>query len=143
LALVVVCAVACTSRGSRTGLVRHYLDELLVKQHWQQWDEFMVEHPRYNGVAAGRDAFQAVSKFLNTTFSELSVTLEDQLVDRAWVVTRVAVHCMQTGPFLNVPPRNRPVRFRAILMDRIEGGQVVEMWHEFDYWDALLQVAQP
>ena len=142
LVLVVLCAAACTSRDSRTGLVRRYIDELLVQQHWQLWGEFMSENPRYNGVAAGHDAFRAVAHFLNTTFSELSVTIEDQLVDRAWVVTRVTVRGIQTGPFLNVPPRNRPVRFRAILMDRMEGGRVVEMWHEFAYWDALLQVAQ-
>ena len=140
---ILASVVACASRDSRAAVVRRYLDVLLVGQRWQEWDDLMVSSPTYNGVAGGRAAFEGVAHFLNTTFSELSVTIEDQRVDGAWVVTRLTVRGVQTGPFLNVAPRNRPVRFQAILMDRLQGGRVVEMWHQFDYWDALLQVARP
>lgn len=140
---VVAGLAACASRDGRTGVVRRYLDELLVAQRWQEWDELMAANPTYNGVPGGRAAFEGVAHFLNTTFSDLSVTVEDQRVDGAWVVTRVTVRGVQSGPFLNVAPRHRPVRFSAILMDRLEGGRVVEMWHQFDYFDALLQVARP
>jgi predicted ester cyclase len=140
---VVAFLAACASRDSSTEIVRRYLDELLVAQRWQKWDELMAASPTYNGVAAGRAAFEGVAGFLNATFSDLSLTVEDQRVDGAWVVTRLTVRGTQTGPFLNVPARHRPVRFNAILMDRLEGGRVVEMWHQFDYYDALLQVARP
>lgn len=143
LACVVVCASACATRDSRVHVVRNYIDELLIHQRWQQWDELMGGSLSYNGVPFGRDAFQAVARFLHATFSDVSVTVEQQLVDGPWVVTRVTVRGHQTGPFLNVPPRNQLVRFRATLMDRVEGGRVVEMWHEYAYWDALLQVARP
>lgn len=146
-AVLLICLVlsicACETRESRKEVVRRYIDELLVAQRWQKWDELMAKSPSYNGIGLGREAFQATAHFLNTTFSEVTVTIEDQRVDGAWVVTRISVRGMQTGFFLNVAPRNRPVRFRAILMDRLQGGRVVEMWHEFDYWDALLQVARP
>jgi predicted ester cyclase len=143
LACVVICASACATRDSRTRVVRNYIDELLVHQRWQEWDAMMGEHLSYNGVPFGRDAFQAVARFLHSTFGDVSVTVEQQLVDGPWVVTRVTVRGHQTGNFLNVPPHNQLIRFRATLMDRLDGGRVVEMWHEYAYWDALLQVAQP
>jgi predicted ester cyclase len=143
LACLLIYCGGCETAETRKYVVRGYLDELLVAQRWQKWDEFMGKSPSYNGTGLGRDAFQAVAHFLNTTFSEVSVTIEDQRVDGSWVITRLSVRGMQTGEFLNVKPRNRPVRFRAILMDRLESGHVVEMWHQFDYYDALLQVARP
>jgi predicted ester cyclase len=135
--------VACETASSRKEVVRGYLDDLLVAERWERWDQFMGKSLSYNGVGLGRDAFTAVAHFLHTTFSDVRVTVEDQRVDGAWVTTRIRVRGVQTGNFLNVPPRNRPVEFRAILMDRVEGGRVVEMWHQMDYWDALMQVARP
>jgi predicted ester cyclase len=143
LVSLALCIGACDTRASRKEVVRGYLDELLVAQRWQKWNEFMGERPSYNGAGLGREAFQGVAHFLNTTFSEVTVTVDDQRVDGAWVVTRITLRGMQTGNFLNVRPRNRSVRFHAILLDRVESGHVVEMWHQFDYWDALLQVARP
>lgn len=143
LACLLIALSGCDTAATRKRVVRTYLDELLVAQRWQKWDEFMGKSPSYNGTSLGRDAFKGVAHFLNTTFSEVSVTIEDQRVDGSWVITRLSVSGVQTGRFLNVTPRNRRVRFRAILMDRLESGHVVEMWHQFDYWDALLQVARP
>ena len=143
LTCLAMSVVACETAETRKQVVRSYLDELLVAQRWQKWDEYMAKSPSYNGAGLGREAFTGVAHFLNTTFSELSITIEDQRVDGSWVITRVSVRGVQTGNFLNVTPRNRAVRFRAILMDRFESGHVAEMWHQFDYWDALLQVARP
>jgi predicted ester cyclase len=140
---LIVALAACETSASRKEVVRGYLDELLVGERWDRWDEYMARSPSYNGVGLGRDAFQGVAHFLHTTFSEVAVTVDDQRVDGAWVTTRVSVRGVQTGNFLNVPPRNRPVLFHAILMDRVEHGHVVEMWHQLDYWDALMQVARP
>ena len=39
LACVVICASACATRDSRTRVVRNYIDELLVRQRWQEWDD--------------------------------------------------------------------------------------------------------
>ena len=143
LTCLLVTVGACESRESRKEIVRDYLNELLVAERWQKWDDFMGKSPSYNGTGLGRQAFKGVATFLNTTFSEVTVTVDDQRVDGDWVITRVTLRGVQTGKFLNVAPHNRLVKFRAILMDRLDGGRVVEMWHQLDYWDALLQVARP
>ncbi|MGH8265194.1 MAG: ester cyclase [Steroidobacteraceae bacterium] len=144
LVALLVCAVsACETSASRKQLVRGYIDDLLVAQRWERWDRYMAQQPGYNGSALGRETFRAVAKFLHTTFSDVKIDVDDQKTDGAWVTTRVTITGVQTGNFLNVPPRNRAVHFRAILLDRIEDGHVAEMWHQLDYWDALLQVARP
>lgn len=144
LVAVLLCtATACETSSSRKQLVRGYVEDLLVGERWEQWDTYMDKAPSYNGSTLGRETFMAVAKFLHTTFSDVKIEVDDQKTDGAWVTTRVTITGVQTGNFLNVPPRNRPVRFRAILMDRVEHGRVAEMWHQLDYWDALLQVARP
>jgi len=144
LLAVLLCTVtACETSTTRKQLVRGYIDDLLVAERWERWDRYMAERPSYNGSTLGRETFKAVASFLHTTFSDVKISVDEQKSDGAWVTTRVTVTGVQTGNFLNVPPRNRPVHFRAILLDRIEDGRVAEMWHQLDYWDALLQVATP
>jgi predicted ester cyclase len=144
LLAVLLCTVtACETGASRKQLVRNYLDDLLVDERWDRVDTYLAKRPTYNGSTLGRETFKAVATFLHTTFSDVKIDVDDQKSDGAWVTTRVTVTGVQTGHFLNVPPRNRPVHFRGILLDRIEDGHVVEMWHQLDYWDALLQVARP
>ncbi|HZF17752.1 MAG TPA: ester cyclase [Steroidobacteraceae bacterium] len=133
---------ACETSSSRKQVVRSYIDDLLLGEHWNRWDEYMAKEPTYNGSSLGQPTFQAVSRFLHTTFTDVHVSIEDQHADGAWVTTRITLTGVHTGRFLNVMPSNRPVKFRAILLDRIEGGHVVEMWHQLDYWDALLQAAR-
>lgn len=143
LVLFVSILAACDTASSRKALVRGYVEDLLVAEHWHRWDQYLTKAPVYNGSTLGRDSFQAVSKFLHTTFSDVKISIDDQRADGAWVTSRVTISGVQTGKFLNVPPRNRVVHFRAILLDRVEDGRVAEMWHQLDYWDALLQVAAP
>ena len=144
--VLLVCLLAlgaCETGSSRKEVVRSYIDVLLLGEHWERWGEYMTREPTYNGSPLGQATFQAVSKFLHTTFTDVHISVDDQRVDGEWVTTRVTVTGVHTGRFLNVMPSNRPVRFRAILLDRVEGGHVAEMWHQLDYWDALLQVARP
>lgn len=145
LAGVIVLAAlsACETSSTRKELVRGYIDDLLLAQRFDRWGDYMAKAPSYNGSTLGRETFEAVAKFLHTTFSDVKVSVEDQRTDGAWVTTRITISGVQTGKFLNVPPRNRVVHFRGILLDRIEGGRVAEMWHQLDYWDALLQVVPP
>jgi predicted ester cyclase len=143
LAVLLCMATACETSSSRKQLVRGYIDDLLVDERWERWETYMAKRPRYNGSSLGPETFTAVATFLHTTFSDVKISVDDQHSDGAWVTTRVTITGVQTGKFLNVPPRNRPVHFRALLLDRIEHGHVVEMWHQLDYWDALLQVARP
>ena len=86
------------------------------------------------GVAAWKEFVAG----LLTAFPDLRFTTEDQLTDGARVAFRWRATGTHTGPLGPVPPTGRSITVDGLIIDRLEGGKVVERWEQWDQ-PAMLQ----
>jgi len=75
---------------------------------------------------------------LVSAFPTLSLTIEDQVAEADRVVTRTTLQGSHQGEFQGLAPTGKRVTMRAINIDRIVNGQVVEHWVA-TYSPSLLQ----
>jgi predicted ester cyclase len=65
---------------------------------------------------------------LLSAFPALTLTIEDQIAEEDRVVTRTTLQGVHQGEFQGLPATGKSVTMRAINIDRIAHGQVVEHW---------------
>jgi steroid delta-isomerase-like uncharacterized protein len=63
-----------------------------------------------------------------TSFPDLTVTVDDLLTDGDKVVRRFTLRGTHHRPFLGSPATGNPVVLRAIAIDRLFQGQLLESW---------------
>jgi steroid delta-isomerase-like uncharacterized protein len=85
-----------------------------------------------------REQWKQIDATLVSAFSTLSITIEDQIAEADRVVTRTTLQGSHQGEFQGLAPTGKRVTMRAINIDRIVDGQVVEHWVA-SYSPSLLQ----
>lgn len=73
-------------------------------------------------------------------FPDLKDEILDQIEEGDKVVTRIAWSGTNTGPLNGMPPTGRSFRSEAIVIDRIENGQIKERWEASDMLGMLQQL---
>jgi steroid delta-isomerase-like uncharacterized protein len=89
------------------------------------------------GIEKYREAFSR----LRTAFPDARWTVEEMLADGDRVILRGSFKGTHEGPFFNVPPTGRVVRYPILAIYRIEDGKIAEDWHMFHsigLWQELL-----
>jgi predicted ester cyclase len=79
------------------------------------------DHYGPEGVRIDITAYRAALPDLTLTIEELF-----ELDDR--VVRRYTIRGTHRGPLLGLPPTDQPIELRAIAIDRLEAGRLVESW---------------
>ncbi|WP_372909564.1 ester cyclase [Salinigranum sp.] len=87
----------------------------------------------------GRDALAGYVGHLHGSFPDLTVTVEDRLVDGDEVMTRWSAAGTHEGEHMGLPPTNADVELSGVLVDRVEAGAVVESWVYLALPEALRQ----
>jgi steroid delta-isomerase-like uncharacterized protein len=109
------------------------LDELV--------SEDAVDHDTQNPFAGihGPEGAKRTAGIYRAAFSDLQITVEDQLADGDKVVTRWKAVGTQDGDLAGLPASGRSSTVTGITIDRIEGGKIVESWGN---WDTLGMMQQ-
>ena len=100
----------------------------------------VVDHNPVPGQPPGRAGFEHWLGVVRTAFPELTVDVEDVVVEGDRVAARVMWRGRHGGPFLGLPATGRPVEFRAHHMARVADGRIVEFWGVADLLGALEQL---
>jgi steroid delta-isomerase-like uncharacterized protein len=61
-------------------------------------------------------------------------TTDDLIADEERVAQRWTYRGTHQGAFQGIPPTGRQVTLTGISIWRVEGGKIVESWHELDTW---------
>lgn len=124
-------------------LVRRLVDGVWVKRDLNVFDavfsEKFVDHNPM-GADPGKAAFKQVIMGFHAAFSEDHTTIEDIIAEGDKVVWRWSYRGKHTGPLMGMPPTGKHVTVSGINIDRIEGGQIVERWHQVDLAGLLKQI---
>ena len=82
----------------------------------------------------GPDAFQAQCEGYRAAFPDLSMTIEHQVAEGDYVVTRWTARGTHQGELMGIPPTGNSVTTSGISIERVADGRIVEDHTE---WDAL------
>lgn len=121
-----------------------------IEEIWQKGDARAIDDLHAPGFvdhdpgrrAPDRDGFKRGVIDLYAAFPDFHAVIEDIVVDaaRGTVSVRWSALGTHAGPYLEVAPTGRCIRFKGIEIIRIVDGRIVERWGEWDGLDLLDQL---
>ena len=99
-----------------------------------------VDHDPIPGQGPGIEGLKASYRIFDGTFPDITFTLEDVVAEDDLVVARGVLSGTNQGPFMGIPPTNRPMRWTATRMFRIRDGKISEGWLNIDMVGMLVQM---
>lgn len=125
-------------------LVRRHVEEAWNKGNLSVLDEIMapnlVNHNAPPGITPDREGFKQIISMHRKAFSDLHVTVEDMVAEGDKVVNRWTVSGTHKGEYMGIAPTGKQVTLTGISIHRIEGGKIVEQWHEVDMLGLMQQL---
>lgn len=85
-------------------------------------------------------AFKELVGGLLTAFPDLQITVKDQIISGNKVATRWLAEGTHTGPLGDSQPTGKRAQFEGLILDIVEGKQVVERWEQWDQMGMLQQL---
>lgn len=111
-------------------LVRRYIEEVVNTGNVDRIAEFIssdyievhdnIEHPI--GVEGAKEHILGVRR----TYPDLHVTIEQQIAEGDWVVTRITARGTHQGAWLGMKPTGKAVEITGVNIDRVADGLIVE-----------------
>lgn len=94
------------------------------------------------GETQGLDGFKQMVTATRAAFSNLQVTIEDQIAEGDKVVTRFTQRCTHTGELVwwNLAPTGKQVTIAGTETVRIKDGKIVERWVNLDLLAMMQQL---
>jgi predicted ester cyclase len=108
------------------------IDELWNGRNVEVIDELFAEDyqaPDYKGRRAWKEGASAL---LAAALPDFHITIDDQIAEGDKVVTRWTSSFTHSVPFLGAAPTGKHIAFTGISIYRLEGGKIVEDWHNND-----------
>lgn len=126
-------------------LVRRYLEEVVSTGNVEALPQFVApdyveaydgnRHPV--GIEGARNHILGVRE----TYPDLRVTVEQQIAEGEWVVTRVMARgTHRGGAWLGMKPTGRPVAITAVNIDRVVNGRILEHGGAANLLEPLLAI---
>jgi len=107
-------------------------DELLTPD----WEDV----PVMPGTGPGPAGYQATITYLRSVFPDLTMTVEDVVVDGQKVAVRSTARGTHSGDILGVAATGRRVEFAAFDVHHLREGRIACSWHLEDYAGLLDQL---
>ena len=74
------------------------------------------------------------------TYPDLHLTVEQQIAEGEWVVTRVTMRGTHRGAWQGIKPTGKAVEMTAVNIDRVVGGRIVEHGGAANLLEPLLRI---
>ena len=76
----------------------------------------------------------------HNAYPDLSITVEDRIVEGTTIVDRYTVRGTHEGEFMGIPPTGVETEYTGIVIHYLEDGKVVKDVVEFDALDLMQQL---
>ena len=100
-------------------------------------DENYVEHPE---DVPGRQAWKERIAMFRRAFPDLSVTIDEMVVDGDRVATRTTIRGTHKEDLMGIPATGRAVEVIGVDITHLRDGQAVERWGGIDMFGLLHQL---
>ncbi len=111
-------------------LVRRYYEEVVNTGHVNGLADFIspeyVEVHNNTRHSIGLEGAKEHVIGVRETYPDLHLTVEQQIAEGEWVVTRVTARGTHQGVWLGMRPTGKKVEMTAVNIDRVVDGRIVE-----------------
>jgi len=111
-------------------LVRRYYEEVVTTGAEIAVPEFIspdyVEVHDNKRYAMGLEGAREHIRGVRRTYPDLRLTVEQQIAEGEWVVSRVTMRGTHRGEWQGIKPTGKVVEVTAVNVDRVVGGRIVE-----------------
>jgi steroid delta-isomerase-like uncharacterized protein len=126
-------------------LVHRFVDECWNDARLAMVPELVSAHCRYHDpvfphMIAGVESMQHHIERSRRAFPDLKYTITDTIAERDEVVTHWTLNGTHRGEFLGMPPTNVNVLIAGTSIYRIEEGQIVEQWTNWNLMSLMEQL---
>jgi steroid delta-isomerase-like uncharacterized protein len=90
--------------------------------------------------AQNRESFLMHSSAFTQAFSEISITIKEQVAEADLVMTQTTWRGTHTSEFRGLPASGKQIAISAYMTERIRDGKVVEHWSLFDQMSMMQQL---
>lgn len=114
-------------------VVRRFNQSVIADGDRQAFDQLVAENFINRSAPAGAPSdreslWHTFDHILRPAFSDLQVTIEEQIAERDWVTTRKTISGVHSGSLMDIAPTGLAVRIAVMDMVRIENGKYLEHW---------------
>lgn len=127
------------------GVALRFIEEVFVNQDPKAVDELASEQftaHTFGELPPGREPLKQAMQRAGAGVSDPTFQIHDVIADKDRVAVRLTTRARHTGTFMGMEPSGNEYSIDEIHIFRVEDGQVVEHWHEFDKM-ALLEQLKP
>lgn len=124
-------------------LVRRYYEEVVNTGAVEKVPQFVS--PEYSEVhdnARHRLGLEGAKEHVigvRRTYPDLLLTVEQQIAEGEWVVTRVTMRGTHRGEWMGIQPTGMPLEVTAVNIDRVVNGRILEHGGAANLLGPLLQ----
>jgi steroid delta-isomerase-like uncharacterized protein len=124
-------------------LAKRWFEEVWNKSRRDAIDEMLApEALIYDGgvPTRGPDGFKSFFDRMQSSFSDIRVTIEDAIAHGDRVCLRWSCAMRHTGSGLGMPATGKRVAITGISIVRVAGGRLVEGWQNWDMMGMMQQI---
>jgi predicted ester cyclase len=125
-------------------LVRRYYEEVVNTGNVDQLAEFIspafVEVHNNTRHPIGLEGAKEHVLGVRETYPDLHLTVEHQIAEGEWVVTRVTARGTHKGVWLGMRPTGEKLEMTAVNIDRVVDGRIVEHGGAANLLEPLLEI---
>ena len=124
-------------------LVRRFEEEVWNGRNPSRVDAFFAASHIFRAAGSpplDREGHRQMIAHFQDAFPDGRNTSEELLAEGDKVVQRWTFRGTHHGAFQGIPPTGRPVTLTGISIWRIDGGTIVESWHELDTLGLMQQL---
>lgn len=124
-------------------LVRRYIEEIVNTGDVTRLADFIasdyVEVYRNVRYPLGRDGATRHVLGVHDVYPDIQVTIEQQIAEGDWVVSRVTARGTHRGEWLGMKPTGKALEFTGVNIDKVVDGRIVEHGGAANMLEPLLQ----
>jgi steroid delta-isomerase-like uncharacterized protein len=99
----------------------------------------VIESPAA-GVHRGPEAAEKAFRAVFTAFLDLTVTLDELIIDGDGVASVLTLEGTHIGEFLGIPPTGKRFRMPAVFFYQLDHGKIVRERRVYDFTGLLVQI---
>jgi steroid delta-isomerase-like uncharacterized protein len=121
------------------------IEEVFNKGRLELADEIVapnaIDHdPALPEPVVGPEGSKQLVAGYRAAFPDVRITIDDQIAEGDRVVTRWTARGTHKGDLWGISPTGNEATVTGITIDRIEGGQIVESWTNWDTLGLMQQI---
>jgi steroid delta-isomerase-like uncharacterized protein len=125
-------------------LVRRYIEEVLNTGAVELVPHFIAaNHVNHNDPTGGCDGIAGMQRHIEVfrrTYPDIRVTIEDQIAEGDFVVSRLTYQGTHQGRWLGLQPTGKPITLKGAKIVKLRDGLIAESWGFFNTLEALREI---